>query len=72
MNKEFDKDLGNWLKEKREEKGYAQQDVADRLGVTRTAVHCWETGKRQLYAKTLMDLCDALGADLNEYINKVK
>lgn len=71
MKKEnFDKQLGAWLKEKRTEKNLSLQAVADRIGVTRSAVHCWETGKRQLYAQTLLDLCDVLGANLDEFIAK--
>lgn len=34
----FDKSLGAWLKSKRIEKGYTMQFLADRLGVTRTAI----------------------------------
>lgn len=68
----FDKRLGAWLKSKRIEKGYTMQFLADRLGVTRTAIHCWETGKRQLYASTLVQVCNALGADLDEFTRSEK
>ena len=60
--------IGQWLARQREAKGYSQQYVADRLGVTRTAVHYWETGKRTIYAVTMMDYCKAIGADPNELI----
>lgn len=64
---DFDIRLGQWLKAKRQEQHRSLQSVADALGVTRTAVHCWETGKRSLYASTLLDVCAVLGADLNEF-----
>jgi transcriptional regulator with XRE-family HTH domain len=70
MEDNFDVHLGSWLKQKRNDKGMTLQEVADRMGVTRTAVHCWETGKRSMYASTLMDYCNVLGADLDEYIKK--
>ncbi len=70
MEDNFDIHIGSWLKQKRNDKGMTLQEVADRMGVTRTAVHCWETGKRSMYASTLMDYCNVLGADLDEYIKK--
>ncbi len=70
MENDFDVHLGSWLKEKRNDRGMTLQEVADRLGVTRSAVHLWENGKRSMYASTLMDYCNVLGADLDEYIKK--
>lgn len=60
--------IGRWLAEKRDEKGLSQQAVADRLGVTRTAVHYWESGKRTIYAVNLIDYCRAIGADPEDII----
>ncbi len=72
MKNEFDIELGTWLREKRLCKGLTLQEAADRIGVTRTAVHCWETGKRSLYVSTLLRYCDAIDADFNEYIKQWK
>lgn len=66
----FDRELGAWLEEKRIAKGYSLQQVADKLGVTKTAVHCWEKGKRSLYAQTLMDYCNVVHADIEEFVRK--
>ena len=66
--KSFDVRLGQWLEKKRNEKGYSLQYVADRLGCSKTAVHCWEKGKRSMYAKTLKAYCEVLGIDLQEFI----
>lgn len=40
------KQIGAWLAMKRKEKNLSQQNVADMLGVSKVAVHLWETGKR--------------------------
>ena len=72
MKDNFDVKLGEWLRAKREEKHYTLQYVADQLGVTKTAVHCWENGKRSLYAKTFMDLCAVLGADPEDFEYEAK
>lgn len=61
--------IGKWLAEKREEKDLSQQYVADRLGVTRTAVHYWESGKRTIYAVNLIEYCMVLGVDPREIID---
>lgn len=61
--------IGKWLAEKREEKGLSQQHVAERLDVTRTAVHYWESGKRTIYAVNLIEYCKVLGVDPREIID---
>lgn len=61
--------IGKWLAKKREEKGLSQQHVAERLDVTRTAVHYWESGKRTIYAVNLIEYCKVLGVDPKEIID---
>ena len=60
--------IGGWLAEKRSEKGLSQQDVADRLGTTRTAIHYWESGKRTIYAVNLIEYCKVLGVNPSEIV----
>ena len=60
--------IGRWMAEKRAESGMSQQAVADRLGVTRTAVHYWESGKRTIYAVNFMEYCKAIGANPEEIV----
>lgn len=62
-DKEMNKLIGAWLAAQRQERGLSQQDVADVLGVSRSAVHYWETGKRTIYAVNLLDYCRAINAD---------
>jgi len=63
--------IGQWLKEKREEKGMSQQMAAERLGITRTAIHYWETGKRTIYAVNLIDYCKILDANPQQIVNDI-
>lgn len=66
--------IGIWLQEKRIEKGYSQQQVADMLGVSRIAVSYWENGKRTIYATNLIEYCKVLALgreDLDELINEL-
>ncbi len=60
--------IGEWLQNKRIEKELSQQDVADALGVTRTAVHYWESGKRTIYADNMFDFCRVLGVDPSDLV----
>lgn len=61
--KNYNTDIGNWLASERIKKGLSQQYVADKLGMTRTAVHYWETGKREISAQNMLDYCNAINAD---------
>lgn len=70
MTDSFDMELGAWLESKRAEKGLTQADIARRMGVTRTAVHCWEKGKRKLYADVLLEYCEACGINLQDFIDE--
>ena len=48
MIKTFDKKLGNILETIRTKNNLSQQDVADRLGLSRSAISCYELGKRNI------------------------
>lgn len=56
-NENLNSKIGEWLQNKRIEKGLSQQDVADAMNITRTAVHYWESGKRTIYAENMFDYC---------------
>lgn len=70
-NERFNRELGSNLRNKREKAGLTQQQVADKLGVTKVAVHQWESGKRNMYAQTLIDYCKILGVTLDEIFEGV-
>lgn len=63
--------VGAWMLQKRKEAGLSQQEVADRMGHTRTAVHYWESGKRTIYATHLMEFCKALNIDPMDMVTEI-
>jgi transcriptional regulator with XRE-family HTH domain len=71
-NNDMNAEIGRWLRHQRELKGMSQQDVADRLGTTRTAVHYWESGKRTIYAVNFIDYCEVLGVDPQQAVDDLK
>ena len=71
MNNDFNKRLGAVMREEREKAGKTQQDIAEKLGVTKTAVHQWESGKRNIYARTVIDYCSALGIKVDTLFSRM-
>ncbi len=55
--------FANTLKKLRTEKGLSQQELADRLYVTRSAIARWENGSRLPDTAMISKIADALGAD---------
>lgn len=60
----------NEIKKYREEKGYTQEEVARRLGVTQGAVWQWENGKTLPRPATLCELADILGTTVKKLLGK--
>lgn len=56
------------LKRLRKQAGLTQEELAERLHVTRQAVSSWETAKTQPDIETLTALAEALGTDVNGLI----
>lgn len=63
--------IGRWLANRRESLGLQQSDVGERLGVTKSAVHYWETGQRTIKADIMLLYCEILNADPQELIRDV-
>lgn len=70
-NDEFYVKLGNILRELRESKGMTQQEVADKMGITRAAVANYENGIRAMYAKNLKSYCNAVDADVSYVLKRI-
>lgn len=70
-NDEFYVKLGSILRELREQKGLTQQEVADKIGVTRAAVANYENGLRAMYAKNLIAYCRVVDANVDWVLNKI-
>lgn len=71
MNIEFNKRLGALMREEREKAGKTQQEIAERLGVTKTAVHQWESGKRNIYASNVVDYCAVIGIRVDDLFSRM-
>ena len=69
--KEYDKQIGSWLKAKRNAKGYSLQQIADKLDKSRTIVFYWESGKRTIDASDFIDYCKLLNANPVEIMNEL-
>lgn len=61
--------LGDRIKQFRTAQGLTQQQLADKVGVTQTAVAAWECGKRGVpKGNNLLKLAQALGLEANELL----
>lgn len=67
----INEELGRVLASYRKQNHMRGQDVADILGVTKTAIHYWESGKRTIDAVTLIRYCEAIGVAPSVVINEV-
>ena len=61
-------DVAKNLKCLRKQAAMTQEELAERLHVTRQVVSSWETGKTQPDIETLTALAEILGTDVNELI----
>lgn len=71
MANDFDKRLGAELRHEREKRGIGQQEVADKLAVTNSAISHWETGIRSMYAYQVKAYCKAVGCDIDEVFSRL-
>jgi transcriptional regulator with XRE-family HTH domain len=58
------------LRAVREEKGFHQTDIANALGHPQSFVSKYESGARRLDLLELKDVCDAVGVDLADFVNR--
>ena len=68
---DYNSEIGKWLAEKRRKRGMTQQEVADKMGHTRTAIHYWESGKRTIYADAFLEYCKVIDANPSELVEKL-
>lgn len=62
--------IGEILKEKREQRGYTQKEVAQKLYVSRQTISNWEIGKTYPDIEKLLNLSDFYGVSLDELIKE--
>ena len=61
--------FGRKLRLVRQERGYSQEQLADRAGLDRTYVSSCERGKRNISLENIWRLARALGVDPSELIS---
>lgn len=71
MSKEFNRKIGKMLKEKRMKKRMTQQQVADRLGISRPAYCYYETGRTAVDIETFKSICQILYIDPYEFLREI-
>lgn len=57
--------VGSRIKEARKSKGLTQQEVADRLSVSKSAYSRYEGGKQNITVETLQKIGEVLGLQLS-------
>lgn len=65
-------ELGNELRTARINKLLTQEDVGNRVGLTRSAIANYERGKRSIEIELFFKLCEIYGVDEIEIIKRVK
>ena len=60
---------GKFLQELRKEKGFTQEQLAEKIGVARRTVSRWETGSNMPDLDILMELSDLYEGDLREILS---
>ncbi len=60
--------IGRYIAEKRKAMGLTQVELAEKLGMSNKSVSKWERGVCLPDVSVYMDLCEALGISLNEFL----
>jgi len=65
-------EYGDFLKEKRLEKGYSQSKVAELLGITQQRYSRYELGQREPGLDFIVDVARVLSFEPGEFFNKYR
>ena len=60
--------LGKRIKELRKEQGLTQQELGEKIHVTKVSICCYENGTRNPSLQTLQDLADYFGVELTYFL----
>lgn len=61
-------DLGNRIREEREKRNLSQDELAEKLDISRQAISKWETGKSYPDIETILKLSDIFNLSLDELV----
>ena len=65
-------EIGKFIAKLRKEKNMTQLELADKLNITDRAVSHWENGRSMPDAGIMLELCKALGINVNELLSAKK
>ena len=71
-DKSFDARLGAELKARREAAGVQMAAVARAMGVDKSTVACYESGRNAMSASALIRYCELVGIDAAELVKLVR
>ncbi len=57
---------GNYIKDKRKLKGWSQEELAEKVGVSPRTIGTWESGKGSIKPDNALNLAECLGISLQE------
>jgi len=60
--------FGKRLRQIRKQNNLTQQELADKVGLTKTSISCYESGTRTPTLDTLIDLANELNVELNYFL----
>lgn len=63
--------IGLVIRKKRREKDFSQEDLAQKIGVSKNNVWAWENNKYEPSGKTLLNLMEILDLEKADFITKV-
>ena len=66
------KKIGKFIAELRKEKSLTQEDLANKLGITKNAVSKWERGLSMMDVSLLKPVCELLEISIVELLNGEK
>ena len=69
--KEYHVEFGKFIKEARECKKMNQTETAELVGITQSYLSYLESGDRDIDLALALKLCDAVGADMKDFISKL-
>jgi transcriptional regulator with XRE-family HTH domain len=62
------KEIGQRIKRQRENKNLSQEELAIKIGLTRTSITNLEAGRQNISLKTLLNISDALNIDARNFL----
>lgn len=61
--------IGKFIADCRKEQGLTQAQLAEKVGVSDRAVSKWENGRSMPDSSIMLEVCDAIGINVNELLN---